>query len=102
MDYITLGRRIRSLRKKNNLTQEQLAEQADVSASFLGHVERGSRIPSLETVMKLCSALKVSPNDLLGSREAVSQGKLPERICISPGLLLENIAELLAAQEIHE
>jgi len=65
MNYKTMGFRIRMLRKELNMTQEQLAEQAAVSASFLGHIERGTRIASLETLVAICTALNTDPNYLL-------------------------------------
>lgn len=42
MDYRDMGLHIRTLRKKQHITQETLAEQLDISPSFLGHVERGA------------------------------------------------------------
>lgn len=65
MDYVKLGIRIRNYRKKLHYTQEQLAEAAGISLSFLGHIERGSRKASLETIVNLCNALNVSPELLL-------------------------------------
>ena len=76
MDYIDLGRRVKELRRKQNLTQEALAEKLDISASFLGHIERGTRIASLETLVKLCIALDTDPNYLL----AASTGSLHRRV----------------------
>ena len=98
MDYIIMGQRIRHYRQKQHMTQEQLAEQAAVSASFLGHIERGSRIASLETVMKLCVALNVTPNDLLSDDQLVMDAAIPEKISISPRKLMNGIALLLRAQ----
>ena len=54
IDYAALGKRIASLRRKKGFTQEQLA-----------HIENSRSIPSLETVMKLCAALEITPNELL-------------------------------------
>ncbi len=65
IDYQDLGQRIRKLRRAEGLTQEELAEKVDISASFMGHIERGSRIASLETLVALCNVLKTSPNHLL-------------------------------------
>lgn len=67
VNYQDLGRRVRALRRKNALTQEELAEKVGISASFLGHIERGSRIASLETFVLLCNALKASPQVLLAA-----------------------------------
>ena len=53
VDYKDLGRRVRALRRAAHLTQEELAEQVGISASFMGHVERGSRVASLDTLVAL-------------------------------------------------
>ena len=66
MDCSSLGARVRMYRREQNLTQEQLAEAAGISASFLGHIERGTRVLSVDTLLCLCRALHVTPNDLLG------------------------------------
>ena len=65
IDYKDMGRRIRQLRKKEALTQEELAQKVGISASFMGHVERGSRVASLETFVALCNVLRVTPQYLL-------------------------------------
>lgn len=67
MDYRDMGLRIRTLRKKQHITQETLAERLDISPSFLGHIERGTRAASLETLVKLCRVLNTEPNYLLAS-----------------------------------
>lgn len=98
MDYIALGHRICYFRVKKHLTQERLAERAGVSASFMGHIERGSRIASLETLVKLCDALSVTPNDLLADDLGPAGENLPDHMTIVPGELLQNIALLLRMQ----
>ena len=65
MDYISLGRRIRKERKTNHLTQEALAEKVGISLSFLGHIERGSRKASVETLVSFANSLHVSLDSLL-------------------------------------
>lgn len=67
MNYKDLGRRIRMLRQKQHMTQEQLAEKIDMSASFLGHIERGTRVSSLETLVKICNVLDTNPGYLLAA-----------------------------------
>ena len=54
MDYIDLGLKIRQLRRQKSMTQEQLAEMAGISPSFLGHIERGTRVASVDTLVALC------------------------------------------------
>ena len=65
MLYEKLGERVREQRQLARMTQEQLAEKAGISFAFVGHIERGTRKASLDTVVKLANALKVSPNVLL-------------------------------------
>ena len=65
MDYAKLGMRVRQQRVLNRLTQEQLAEKTGVSSSFIGHIERGEKKASLETLVALCNALEITPSVLL-------------------------------------
>lgn len=65
MDYKSMGARIRKCRKQMKISQEALSEQVGISASFLGHIERGTRVASMETLIALCNTLKVSPQYLL-------------------------------------
>ena len=67
MDYKELGSQIRLQRKRLRMTQNQLAEQAGISLSFLGHIERGSRKSSIETLVALANALNISTDALLQS-----------------------------------
>ena len=57
VDIHLMGQRVRELRIKRDLTQEMLAEFIDVSASFIGHIERGEKKASLETICRLASCL---------------------------------------------
>lgn len=61
------GRRLKQLRKQKDLTQEQLAESADVSVRFLSNMERGVNAPSFETLERLAEALSVSVKELFDS-----------------------------------
>jgi len=65
MLYKRIGRKIRIQRKLRRMTQEQLAEQADISLSFLGHIERGTRKLSVETLYAICMALDYSADQLM-------------------------------------
>lgn len=65
MDLVSLGLRIRRQRKLLHLTQDQLAERAGISVSFLGHIERGTRKAGLETLVLLANALGMSTDILL-------------------------------------
>lgn len=75
-----LGVRIRTLRKAAGLTQEQLAEVADVSVNFIGYVERGQRTPSIKTLEQITQALNVRPKDLFEFLEDESNELLYETL----------------------
>ena len=65
IDYSVIGKRIAAIRKKKKLIQYQLAEKADISNNYLSHIETAKSTPSLETLMNICSALQISPNEVL-------------------------------------
>lgn len=65
IDYTAMGGRIRNARLDAGLSQSELAEQCNLSVSFLGHIERGSRKMSLETLVTVCEALNLSADYLL-------------------------------------
>ena len=65
VDYGKMGMRIRELRKVKGWSQDELAKRCGISMSFLGHIERGTRIMSLETFVSICSALDTGADELL-------------------------------------
>ncbi len=70
IDYSAVGKRISLIRKNRGMTQEQLAEKAELSNIYISHIENSRSIPSLETLMKLCSALDITPDEvLLGTKQ---------------------------------
>ena len=58
------GKRVRYLRRDRDMTQEQLAELADLSVNFISQIERGYSSPSLETIIKFANALEVDVGEL--------------------------------------
>lgn len=67
LDYIDIGRRIRIARSQAGLTQGELAKRMEVSSSFVGHLERGTRQASLETLVNLANELDLSVDYLLAA-----------------------------------
>ena len=65
MDYRQLGIRVKTAREAKNLTQEQLSEKLGLSNNFISNIERGRSKPSLETLVKICTALDTTPDFLL-------------------------------------
>ena len=79
INYPEIGARIRRQREHICLTQEQLGEACDLSSSFIGHIERGSRKLSVESLYKLSSVLGVSVDYLLFGR-MLQETSLPSEI----------------------
>lgn len=65
LDYGKMGMRIRQVRKAKGWSQSELAEKCGISMSFLGHIERGTRIMSMETFVNICRALEAGADELL-------------------------------------
>lgn len=54
-----VGKRIREIRQQQGLSQEALALKCDMSPSFLGHIERGLRCPTLYSIEQVCNGLGI-------------------------------------------
>lgn len=65
MDQIKIGKFIAECRKKNNLTQMQLAEKLNITDRAISKWENGKAMPDSSIMLDLCSELKISVNDLL-------------------------------------
>ena len=61
---VKFGKRLRTLREQRDLTQDQLAEAANISVDFLSLVERGKNAPSFKTLRRLAEALEAEVKDL--------------------------------------
>lgn len=104
MVFKHLGHRIREERTKYRLTQEQLAEAAEVNESYVGQVERGEKNPSLETVVSIANSLGVTvdyllqeevdfePNSLINELIAIAKDKDPDEL-----RLMLNIFRMISA-----
>ncbi len=66
MDFkIIVGQNIKKLRIEKNISQEKLAELAQIDRTYSQSIESGKRNFSIEVLMKISTALKVRPNDIL-------------------------------------
>ena len=92
MDYNLLGEKIKKERLKKGLTQEALAEKANVSVSFMGQIERGERKLSLETFVKISKVLGVSLDYLIQtSNRGRQDAELDELIYMLKGRTRQEI-----------
>lgn len=62
---LVFGKHLKQLRQLQELTQQELAERADMSISFLSTIERGLKSPTIETLEKLAEALGISLSQLM-------------------------------------
>ncbi len=63
---VYIGENLKKVRTRRLLTQEELAERADVSAATIVNIERNNQEPHFRTIRKLAKALNVDPTELLG------------------------------------
>ena len=62
---VQLGKRIRALREERKISQEELADRADIHRNYISQIEGGKRNVSFSYVVKLARALQVSPSRLI-------------------------------------
>ena len=72
VDYSALGEKIRQKRLSTGWSMDAVSEKIGLSESFYGHVERGSRVLSVETLVKIASYLDLSLDYLLLESKPVS------------------------------
>ena len=62
---LAFGKRVREVRKSKGISQERLAEMADIDRSYMGNIERGEKNITLKKVYDICDALKVEIRELV-------------------------------------
>lgn len=85
----SIGKNIRKYRLVKKLRQEDLAEKAELSINYVGAIERGEKIPSLETFLVIINALGVSADMILA--DVIDNGYL-----VKDSLLAEKLEKLSA------
>lgn len=73
MDQIKIGRFIAECRKKQNLTQMQLAEELEITDRAVSKWENGKSMPDSSIMLDLCRLLKISVNDLLNGEVVIME-----------------------------
>lgn len=77
-DGEALGARIRRKRQEYGLQQKDMADSIGLSLSFYGHIERGTRVPSVPTLLLIANRLSVGCDALL--RDSLDNPCLPQRV----------------------
>ena len=60
VDFAAIGRRACEMRRELGLSQRELADRVGVTTSFIGHIERAEKVPSLQTMARLSLELDVA------------------------------------------
>ncbi|HJB04480.1 MAG TPA: helix-turn-helix domain-containing protein [Candidatus Gemmiger stercoravium] len=89
MDLQSIGENIRSYRKKRKWRQEDLAEKVDLSVNYISLLERGEKIPALDTFIDIVNVLGVTSDmvltDVLDAGYQIKSTQLADRIAqLSP------------------
>ena len=92
MDTASIGKRIRKYREAKGWRQEDFAEKVGLSVTYTGMIERGEKVPKLETFITIANALEVSADLLLADVLAVGYD-------VKSSEMTEQIAALSASEQ---
>ena len=96
MNYALLGKQIRKQRLALGMTQEKLAEAIGRSTSYVGHIERGTRKASIDTLVALSNVMNVSTDCLLsGNLTTVHQGMPTKKLTRNQRQIMQEILDNL-------
>ena len=98
--YAVVGRRVRELRERRQLTQNELSAKAGISLKHLGELERGRGNPSLRSIHNLATALQVSLSELFnfenqGKSEHLIREEIRQKIQSASPEILRVVSSLL-------
>ena len=95
VDYVAMGQKMRARRHMLKISQEQLAKTVQISPSFYGNIERGIRIPSIDTLVAIANALEIGVDYFLAdSLDSMFSRRNQEENRILTRYFRERIAEL--------
>ena len=77
MNSASIGKRIRTCREQKGWTQQAFAEKVGISIAYTGMIERGEKIPKLETFIRIANVLEVSADLLLADVIRLSLFPIP-------------------------
>lgn len=65
IDHKQIGNRIKEVREQNDYSQAKLAEETDLSVSYISHIENAKRKASLESIVRIVNVLGITVDELL-------------------------------------
>lgn len=77
-EFTAIGNRLFKIRKRMGLTQAEVAEAAELSTRTYADIERGSVNMRIETILKICNALHITPDEILTTEDTSIYAKQQE------------------------
>ena len=78
LNYKLIGRRIKEARSQKQMSQAELAEQTDMSASYISLIETGKKKASLESLVRIANALSVTVDYMLSGNQTNNPSEYQE------------------------
>ena len=86
MDTSSIGKRIRKYRESRGWRQEEFAEKIGLSVTYTGMIERGEKVPRLETFIHIANVLEVSADlllaDVLKAQYEIKSSEITDAIAL--------------------
>ena len=84
MDRYSIGKNLRQCRLAKKMRQEDLAEKTNLSPNYIGMIERGEKLPALDTFIDILNALDASADvvlaDVLNARYDIKTSIISEKV----------------------
>ncbi|MBR2987780.1 MAG: helix-turn-helix transcriptional regulator [Clostridia bacterium] len=101
MNTSSIGKRIRKYREAKGWRQEDLAEKAGLSVTYTGMIERGEKVPKLETFITIANVLEVSADlllaDVLATGYITKSSEITEKLAVLPPCERDRIYRVVEA-----
>ena len=81
-DFTAIGNNLYSFRKSAGLTQADVAEKAGISDRTYADIERGTVNMRVETLLRICNVLKITPNEILTevNKDAITKETISKKL----------------------
>ncbi|MBQ7168091.1 MAG: helix-turn-helix transcriptional regulator [Treponema sp.] len=99
MDYAEIGQRIKKYRKVRNISQEQLAEMVNISATHMSHIETGVTKLSLQVLVDISVALDTSTDSLLFAPKSLSREELSATVMQADDRQLDFLSRMVSCMK---
>ena len=95
-DKVAIGNKLYKYRKKCGMTQAEAAEKSELSDKAYADIERGNVNMRMETLLRICAALNITPDDIFTEKErSVTVGDITDRLVGCTEKELETALKLL-------